>query len=79
MIQLAIAKPSLRWRSVDDATSRRYGLSGARGRSCIGGFLLRHCLAHITRWLLALGVLTCALTWYMGYKSAGAIFSLLGA
>ncbi|MGJ7038501.1 NRAMP family divalent metal transporter [Shinella sp. BE166] len=30
------------------------------------------------RWLLALGVLVCALTWYMGYKSAGTIFSLLG-
>lgn len=31
------------------------------------------------RWLLILGVLTCALTWYMGYKSAGAIFALIGA
>ncbi|SOC82298.1 Mn2+ and Fe2+ transporters of the NRAMP family [Ensifer adhaerens] len=31
------------------------------------------------RWLLTLGVLTCALTWYMGYKSAGAIFALIGA
>ncbi|GMB82454.1 divalent metal cation transporter [Shinella zoogloeoides] len=30
------------------------------------------------RWLLVLGVLVCALTWYMGYKSAGTIFSLLG-
>lgn len=34
---------------------------------------------HYPRWLLVLGVLTCALTWYMGYKSAGNIFSLLGA
>lgn len=34
---------------------------------------------HYPRWLLILGILTCALTWYMGYKSAGAIFSLLGA
>ena len=32
---------------------------------------------HYPRWLLVLGVLTCALTWYMGYKSAGNIFSLL--
>lgn len=31
------------------------------------------------RWLLALGVLTCALTWYMGYKSIGPIFALLTA
>jgi Mn2+/Fe2+ NRAMP family transporter len=30
------------------------------------------------RILLVLGVLTCALTWYMGYKSAGTIFGLLG-
>ena len=29
------------------------------------------------RWLLILGVLVCALTWYMGYKSAGTIFGLL--
>jgi Mn2+/Fe2+ NRAMP family transporter len=34
---------------------------------------------HYPRWLLALGALTCALTWYMGYKSAGAIFALIGA
>ena len=33
---------------------------------------------HYPRWLLVLGVLVCALTWYMGYKSAGTIFSLLG-
>jgi len=33
---------------------------------------------HYPRWLLVLGVLTCALTWYMAYKSAGAIFALLG-
>jgi Mn2+/Fe2+ NRAMP family transporter len=33
---------------------------------------------HYPRWLLALGVLTCALTWYMAYKSVGAIFGLLG-
>jgi Mn2+/Fe2+ NRAMP family transporter len=31
------------------------------------------------RWLLLLGVVTCALTWYMGYKSIGPIFSLLTA
>ncbi|EJC83573.1 Mn2+/Fe2_ transporter, NRAMP family [Rhizobium leguminosarum bv. trifolii WSM2297] len=31
------------------------------------------------RWLLALGVLVCALTWYMGYKSVGPIFALLAA
>lgn len=31
-----------------------------------------------SRVLLGLGVLTCALTWYMGYKSAGTIFGLLG-
>lgn len=29
-------------------------------------------------WLLMLGVLVCALTWYMGYKSIGPIFALLG-
>ncbi|MBN8932003.1 MAG: divalent metal cation transporter [Rhizobium pusense] len=33
---------------------------------------------HYPRWLLALGVLVCLLTWYMGYKSAGTIFGLLG-
>lgn len=33
---------------------------------------------HYPRWLLILGVLTCVLTWYMAYKSVGAIFSLLG-
>lgn len=33
---------------------------------------------HYPRWLLVLGVLTCVLTWYMAYKSAGAIFALLG-
>jgi Mn2+/Fe2+ NRAMP family transporter len=30
------------------------------------------------RWLLGLGVLVCALTWWMGYKSIGPIFALLG-
>ena len=30
------------------------------------------------RWLLGLGVGVCALTWYMGYKSIGPIFALLG-
>ena len=30
------------------------------------------------RWLLGLGVSVCALTWYMGYKSIGPIFALLG-
>lgn len=29
-------------------------------------------------WLLGLGALVCALTWYMGYKSIGPIFALLG-
>ena len=29
------------------------------------------------RWLLILGAITCALTWYMGYKSIGPIFALL--
>ncbi|RVU11926.1 divalent metal cation transporter [Rhizobium sp. RMa-01] len=31
------------------------------------------------RWLLLLGVMVCALTWYMGYKSIGPIFALLAA
>lgn len=31
------------------------------------------------RWLLIVGALTCALTWYMGYKSIGPIFALLTA
>jgi Mn2+/Fe2+ NRAMP family transporter len=31
------------------------------------------------RWLLILGAMTCALTWYMGYKSIGPIFALLTA
>ena len=31
-----------------------------------------------SRGLLGLGVLVCALTWYMGYKSIGPIFALLG-
>jgi Mn2+/Fe2+ NRAMP family transporter len=30
------------------------------------------------RWLLGLVVGVCALTWYMGYKSIGPIFALLG-
>ena len=30
------------------------------------------------RWLLASGVLVCVLTWYMGYRSIGPIFALLG-
>ncbi|MBB4008878.1 NRAMP family divalent metal transporter [Allorhizobium taibaishanense] len=30
------------------------------------------------RWLLVLGALTAALTWYMGYKAIGPIFALLG-
>ena len=30
------------------------------------------------RWLLVLGTLTCLLTWWMGYKSFGAIFAFLG-
>lgn len=32
---------------------------------------------HYSRWLLGLGILVCALTWYMGYQSIGPIFSLL--
>ncbi|PHN60554.1 NRAMP family divalent metal transporter [Pseudomonas viridiflava] len=31
------------------------------------------------RWLLVLGVLTCLLSWFMAYKSAGAIFAFIGA
>lgn len=31
------------------------------------------------RWLLALGVFVCGITWYMGYKSIGPIFALLSA
>lgn len=31
------------------------------------------------RWLLVLGALVCALTWYMGYQSIGPIFALLTA
>ena len=34
---------------------------------------------HYPRWLLVLGILTCLLSWYMAYKSAGAIFSFIGA
>jgi Mn2+/Fe2+ NRAMP family transporter len=30
------------------------------------------------RWLLGSGVLVCVLTWYMGYRSIGPIFALLG-
>ena len=30
------------------------------------------------RWLLGLGILVSALTWYMGYRSIGPIFALLG-
>lgn len=29
------------------------------------------------RWLLAVGVVTCAITWFMGYKSVGPIFAFL--
>ncbi|MDI7861852.1 divalent metal cation transporter [Rhizobiaceae bacterium n13] len=29
------------------------------------------------RWLLVLGIITCALTWYMGFKSIGPIFAFL--
>ncbi|AHK20298.1 membrane protein [Yersinia similis] len=32
---------------------------------------------HYPRWLLWLGVITCALTWYMGSVSVGAIFNFL--
>lgn len=31
------------------------------------------------RWLLVLGIIACALTWYMGYNSIGPIFALLTA
>ncbi|CAG8865221.1 hypothetical protein PS627_01165 [Pseudomonas fluorescens] len=34
---------------------------------------------HYPRWLLVLGVLTCALSWYMAYMSAGAIFAFISA
>lgn len=34
---------------------------------------------HYPRWLLVLGILTCALSWFMAYKSAGAIFAFIGA
>jgi Mn2+/Fe2+ NRAMP family transporter len=33
---------------------------------------------HYPRWLLCLGILVCALTWYMGYQSIGPIFAFLG-
>jgi len=34
---------------------------------------------HYPRWLLVLGILTCVLSWFMAYKSAGAIFAFIGA
>lgn len=34
---------------------------------------------HYPRWLLVLGILTCALSWYMAYRSAGAIFAFINA
>lgn len=34
---------------------------------------------HYPRWLLVLGALTCLLSWYMAFKSAGPIFALLNA
>ncbi|GFM72653.1 membrane protein [Pseudomonas cichorii] len=34
---------------------------------------------HYPRWLLVLGVLTCLLSWFMAYKSAGAIFAFINA
>ena len=34
---------------------------------------------HYPRWLLVLGIMTCLLSWYMAYKSAGAIFAFIGA
>lgn len=34
---------------------------------------------HYPRWLLVLGILTCLLSWFMAYKSAGAIFAFIGA
>ncbi|KRW61492.1 NRAMP family divalent metal transporter [Pseudomonas sp. TTU2014-080ASC] len=32
---------------------------------------------HYPRWLLVLGVMTCVLSWYMAFKSAGAIFAFV--
>ncbi len=34
---------------------------------------------HYPRWLLILGLLTCLLSWFMAFKSAGAIFAFIGA
>ncbi|KRP59500.1 NRAMP family divalent metal transporter [Pseudomonas trivialis] len=34
---------------------------------------------HYPRGLLVLGILTCLLSWFMAYKSAGAIFAFIGA
>ena len=34
---------------------------------------------HYPRWLLVLGIATCLLSWFMAYKSAGAIFAFIGA
>lgn len=34
---------------------------------------------HYPRWLLVLGILTCLLSWFMAYKSAGAIFAFISA
>lgn len=43
---------------------------GWRRADLMGGY-------HYPRWLLVLGVLTCALTWYMAFKSVGPIFAFL--
>nr|WP_264082847.1 NRAMP family divalent metal transporter [Pseudomonas urmiensis] len=34
---------------------------------------------HYPRWLLVLGVVTCLLSWFMAFKSAGAIFAFINA
>jgi Mn2+/Fe2+ NRAMP family transporter len=45
---------------------------GWRRSDLMGGY-------HYPRWLLVLGVLTCVLSWYMAFKSAGAIFAFINA
>lgn len=45
---------------------------GWRRSDLMGGY-------HYPRWLLVLGVLTCLLSWFMAFKSAGAIFAFIGA
>ncbi|MFR0716102.1 NRAMP family divalent metal transporter [Enterobacterales bacterium BD_CKDN230030183-1A_HGKHYDSX7] len=45
---------------------------GWRRSDLMGGY-------HYPRWLLVLGALTCLLSWYMAFKSAGAIFAFINA